>query len=94
MKKINLLILIFLCISGLFAQKKGAPITIGVNHTIKSSVLNQDRVIQIHTPENYSDSKKEYPVLYILDGQRFFGHVVSLSNTFKQFNLTPEFIII
>lgn len=94
MKKTNSLLLILLCISGLFAQNKDSEISIGINHTIKSSVLNQDRTIQIYIPEGYSESKKEYPVLYILDGQRFFGYVVGLSNTFKQFNLTPEFIIV
>ncbi|PRX56654.1 alpha/beta hydrolase [Flagellimonas meridianipacifica] len=76
------------------AQEYNSPITIGVNHTIKSSILNQDRAIQIYTPESYSDSTKEYPVLYILDGQRYFLSGVAVQTAMKNPRAIPEMIVV
>lgn len=95
MKKIVYLILIscFLALST-NAQNSFANNIVGTNHFIKSKVLNEGRQIQIYLPPNYKDSKEKYPVLYVLDGQRFFLYAVSLSQSFKQFQLTPEFIVV
>tara|TARA_R110000765_G_scaffold222003_1_gene326083 strand:+ start:7578 stop:8717 length:1140 start_codon:yes stop_codon:yes gene_type:complete len=84
----------FLAIGFVFAQNKGIDNTVGANHFIKSEVLNEERQIQIYLPPNYTESKEKYPVLYVLDGQRFFLYAVSLSQSFKQFKLTPEFIVV
>lgn len=94
MKKTNSLLLILLCISGLFAQNKDSEISIGINHTIKSSVLNQDRIIQIYTPDGYSESKKEYPVLYILDGQWYFTSGVAIKKALRNPRNIPDMIIV
>ena len=76
------------------AQNNITNNTVGTNHIIKSKVLNEERQIQIYLPPNYKGSKEKYPVLYVLDGQRIFLYAVSLSQSFKQFQLTPEFIIV
>jgi hypothetical protein len=76
------------------AQNNITNNTVGNNHFIKSDVLNEERHIQIYLPQNYKDSKENYPVLYVLDGQRFFLYAVSLSQSFNQFQLTPEFIVV
>lgn len=95
MKKIVLItILTLLSNTYLTAQKNIANNTVGTNHVIKSKVLNEERQIQIYLPPNYKDSKENYPVLYVLDGQRFFLYAVSLSQSFEQFQLTPEFIVV
>ena len=95
MKKIVCLILIssFFALSA-YGQDSLANNIVGSNHFIKSKALNEERQIQIYLPPNYKDSKEKYPVLYVLDGQRFFLYAVSLSQSFKQFQLTPEFIIV
>jgi len=95
MKKIVCLILIssFFALSA-YGQDSLANNIVGSNHFIKSKALNKERQIQIYLPPNYKDSKEKYPVLYVLDGQRFFLYAVSLSQSFKQFQLTPEFIIV
>ena len=67
---------------------------VGENHSIASKFLDEDRIIQISTPENYDPKSKSYPVLYLLDGQRFFLYGVSLQQSFSQFRLTPEFIVV
>ncbi|MEM8846713.1 MAG: alpha/beta hydrolase-fold protein [Bacteroidota bacterium] len=76
------------------AQQESSPITIGTQHTITSSILNQDRAIQIYTPDTYSDSTREYPVLYILDGQRYFLSGVSVQTGMKNPRAIPEMIVV
>ncbi|SNY99795.1 alpha/beta hydrolase-fold protein [Flagellimonas pacifica] len=76
------------------AQENNSPIAIGIKQTIKSSILNEDRTIQIYTPDGYSDSKKEYPVLYILDGQWYFLSGVSIQKALRTPGAIPEMIIV
>lgn len=68
--------------------------TLGVNYTVHSKSLNEDRQIQVFVPESYKTSNKKYPVLYMLDGQRLFPYGVSLLKSYTQFRQTPEFIIV
>lgn len=68
--------------------------SVGENHQIASQYLDENRTIQIFTPEGYDPKSKKYPVLYLLDGQRFFLYGVSLLQSFIQFKLTPEFIVV
>lgn len=67
---------------------------VGINYFIDSQILDTKKKVQVYLPPNYKDSGKKYPVLYLLDGQRFFLYAVSLSQSFKQFQLTPEFIVV
>ena len=95
MIKLVLFTLTFLIgLQQLTAQNCVIENVVGTNHIIKSKVLNEERQIQIYLPPNYKDSKEKYPVLYVLDGQRFFLYAVSLSQSFNQFQLTPDFIVV
>ncbi|MFK2818586.1 alpha/beta hydrolase-fold protein [Flavobacteriaceae sp. LMIT009] len=67
---------------------------VGSNYFIDSQILEEKRQIQVYLPLGYNNSNVRYPVLYLLDGQRFFLYAVSLSQSFKQFQLTPEFIVV
>jgi predicted alpha/beta superfamily hydrolase len=69
-------------------------VTIGINHTIKSTNLNEDRIIQIYTPEGYQESNKEYPVLYILNGQWYFSSGVSIQKALRTPGAIPEMIVV
>lgn len=95
MKKTTIICLIS-CLFMLYTNAQNSVIsnTVGANHFIKSKVLNEERQVQIYLPPKYKDSKEHYPVLYVLDGQRFFLYAVSLSQSFKQFQLTPVFIVV
>jgi len=66
----------------------------GYQTEIHSISLNSKEKIWIYLPTNYSDEATAYPVLYVLDGQRFFYTAVGLHQTFQQFELTPPFIIV
>ena len=76
------------------AQTPESENIVGSNHLIYSKILGEKRQIQIYLPPTYQETDAKYPVLYVLDGQLFFEYGVSLSKTFKQFKLAPEFIIV
>jgi len=77
-----------------FAQHSRKANVVGSSISIKSTILNDDREIKIFLPDGYADSGRAYPVLYILDGQRYFLHGVSLQKSFVEFKQTPEFIVV
>ena len=95
MKKITTTILLVLsAILTSIAQTSETENIVGPNHFLDSEILGEKRQIQIYLPPAYQESDEKYPVLYVLDGQLFFEYGVSLSKTFKQFKLAPEFIIV
>jgi len=88
------ILLIFGFSSTISSQVKGDAVSIGTNYTINSKILDQDREIQIYIPDSYTTSKEEYPVLYILDGQRFFTNGVAIQKSLKAPLEIPEMIVV
>jgi len=91
-------IIILLLISSTFANsfgQKNEPITIGYKHIIKSEVLNEDREYWVYLPTDYENSKYNYPVMYLLDGQEHFHEVTGLVNHMsKLVQRMPRMIIV
>jgi len=81
-------------LAGTCLSQESNAIRVGINYTIKSSILNQDRAIQIYVPDGYSDSTREYPVLYILDGQWYFLSGVAVQAAMKTPRAIPEMIVV
>ena len=92
MKK-QFIVIILLLSSNIYGQNIKDNI-IGSSLLIQSKIMNDEREIQIFLPDGYADSDITYPVLYILDGQRYFLHGVSLQKSFVEFRQSPEFIIV
>ena len=92
--KLILCLLIIGISSNVFSQVSSEPNIVGVQHKIESKILKEEREILVHLPQDYETSNMSYPVVYVLDGQRFFLHTVSSYQTFSSFDLTPEFIIV
>lgn len=72
-------------------------IIIGKRFTIKSEILNSDREISVYLPNSYYDNNYiNYPVLYLLDGRKFFnsfsGVITQLSSDASP--QIPEMIVI
>ena len=84
----------YFLINNSFAQLASSDIIIGTNHTINSSILNQDRIIQIYLPDSYKDTSNSYPVLYILDGQWYFSSGVAIHKALRTPGTIPEMIVI
>ena len=77
--------ILFVFQSVAFAQTKNVkPLTIGEIRTIKSKILNEDRILNIYLPQNF-DKTKSYPIIYLLDGSmnEDFIHVTGLIQFFK-----------
>ena len=90
-------ILLFFCFFTTYtfnAQIKETPIFSGNSYLISSKTLKQEREIQVYLPKEYSTTKKEYPVLYILDGQWFFSSGVSIQSALRTPDAMPEMIIV
>jgi len=83
MKKLTLLCLASMLCSALASGQapalsdfKTEPVTVTTGYSLKfhSTILNEDRTINISLPEGYEKSTKKYPVLYMLDAQWNFNH--------------------
>jgi predicted alpha/beta superfamily hydrolase len=70
MKKIILLIMACLILARLSAQDS---VTIGKYKIIESKILGGDVTYLEHLPEGYYTSDKEYPVIYMMNGQIISG---------------------
>ena len=94
MNRLIIVLAYFLLSNNISAQVENSDIIIGVNHTFKSSILNQDRTIQIYVPDSYKDTDQSYPVLYILDGQWYFSSGVSIQKALRTPGAIPEMIVV
>lgn len=71
------------------------PLTIGEIRTIKSKILNEERILNIYLPLKF-DKTKSYPIIYLLDGSmnEDFIHVTGLVQFFNQMYAMPETIVV
>ncbi|MFC1493202.1 alpha/beta hydrolase-fold protein, partial [candidate division KSB1 bacterium] len=74
-KRLFIITVLFLNLTGLnysvklCAQEKDSDIVIGKYDRIFSDVLDEERTIKITLPDDYSNSRDNYPVLYVLDAE-------------------------
>ncbi|MFP3599330.1 alpha/beta hydrolase [Chryseobacterium sp. SIMBA_029] len=71
------------------------PLTIGETVTLKSTILKEERTLNIYLPLGF-DKAKSYPVIYLLDGSmnEDFIHVSGLVQFFNQMYAMPETIVV
>ncbi len=67
---------------------------VGKSIVAPSKIMGDARTIKVYLPQSYDDSDKKYPVLYLLDGERYFLHGVDLLTALVGFEQTPELIIV
>tara|TARA_R100001143_G_scaffold50633_2_gene45601 strand:+ start:4825 stop:5967 length:1143 start_codon:yes stop_codon:yes gene_type:complete len=79
----------------------GFPISIGNSYSLYSDVLNEDRPYFVSLPASYHDQTivpKEYPVIYILDGDIYFqsmsGMAQFMGSGINGNYQIPEFIVV
>ncbi|MBB4808209.1 putative alpha/beta superfamily hydrolase [Chryseobacterium defluvii] len=80
----------------ILAQSKTVkPLTIGETRTLKSTILKEERTLNIYLPQGY-DKTKSYPVIYLLDGSmnEDFVHVAGLVQFFNLMYSMPETIVV
>ncbi len=64
-----------------------------IETTLYSNTLQESRQLKINTPANFSRSKS-YPVIYVLDGDGHFDHVVNVTNFLSGTNRIPPVIVV
>ncbi len=71
------------------------PISIGVSHSIPSSILKENRSINIYKPSNYSKDSV-YDIIYLLDGSldEDFLHVAGLVQFLSLYYTIPNTIVV
>ncbi|MEK6450208.1 MULTISPECIES: alpha/beta hydrolase [unclassified Myroides] len=82
-----------------FVSTAQEPITIGTSYTISSSVLKENRTIQIYLPKSYNDSTltpQHYPVIYLLDSESNFNYLSAYVEKLSKYPYPsiPEMIIV
>jgi len=93
MKKAIMIIAIFLSFNLLATEltdKRSVP-SIGTIHSLE---LENHQSISIYLPDNYESSKEKFPVMYVLDGDRYFLHSIAYQKTLTWKVESPNFIVI
>lgn len=91
MRCFRFLILILVLSSPVIGQES---IQMGQIHNIYSKFLNEERGIKVYLPKGYTDTDKQYPTLYILDGQWYFFNGVAIQESMRGEYLLPEMIVV
>lgn len=88
----NLLVLTFISVLSFcnqaFAQK---DIIIGKIDSVQSEILNEERQILVHVPPL---GLKNYPVIYLLDGDAHFTSVVGMVEQLSANNIIPSMMVV
>ncbi|OJJ23934.1 hypothetical protein BKI52_06175 [marine bacterium AO1-C] len=98
--KIRHLIKVFFCLlltsNVVLAQNAptSSDIVVGKNYQLASKILKENRTIQVYLPVSYHTTSRKYPVLYILDGQRYFYQGIGYQKTLQIQDKTPHFIVV
>lgn len=61
---------------------------------LHSKILQEQRKLLINLPKQYETSNKDYPVLFLLDGNRHFFHSLASTSTLIEEQRMPESIIV
>jgi len=89
----NIVLLAFvLLVNTSFGQ---VQVAIGQKHVIHSHILNEERTYQTYLPASYHWAQdRNYPVLYVLDGESNFLHTVGSVSFLSSQGEIPELIVV
>ena len=73
---------------------KTEPVTVGFSFLFHSEILNEDRTVYISLPGEYDTSGKDYPVIYMPDGQWHFIHTTQAVGNLAGNGIIPQMIIV
>ncbi len=92
--------LTLLCTHQAFAQQEmsqqemGQPITLGIQTSIDSGIMGEERQLLIYTPDGYAHGTGKYPVIYLLDGDSHLLHTAGITQFLSRNGKMPEVIIV
>ena len=70
------------------------PLAMGEAFTIESRVMAEQRRVIVWTPPGYAAGKSAYPVLYLTDADRQFGHTVTTVEFLSRNGRMPPMIVV
>ncbi|MES2860608.1 MAG: alpha/beta hydrolase-fold protein [Pseudomonadota bacterium] len=78
------------------APEVSTPIVIGQSYRLASTLLGQDREINVWLPPGYGEAGRRYPVLYVLDGgqDQDFHHISGLVQLGTVNGTTRDIIVV
>lgn len=98
MKFVNFILLLSFVVFTSFA-KASTPDDVVPKHdtfSIKSNIMEEDRIINVWTPDSYKTSLDSLPVIYMTDGgvNEDFSHIANtLDKLIKQKNIKPLILV-
>ncbi|WP_271767459.1 alpha/beta hydrolase-fold protein [Aquimarina algiphila] len=90
----NYILILLLSHISFYGQKNETENIFGKTFIFQSEILEEKTEIQIYLPENYNISTQKYPVLYVLDGQRYFLNGITYQKNLAHKNSSPSFIVV
>ena len=93
MKHLSILAIFLVGILTFILLQEKNDIRVGIDHIIHSEILNEDRIIRIHLPSHY-EATKEYPVIYLLDGETNFNFASATIDILTYAKKMPPSIIV
>ena len=94
MTKIYFIIILLFTVNRVVSQNLKEEKGFGSSIILKSEILQEDRDIQVFLPLNYNGNSKKYPVLYVLDAQRYFLNGIAFQQNLTWQEIAPEFIVV
>ncbi len=89
---------ILLSIGLVTKAQQSNPFISGFEKTMPSITLGSQRTVWIHIPNsnggNDNTGKGRYPVIYLLDGDANFNHIVSITEFMSNAGLCPPMIVV
>lgn len=73
---------------------KTEPVSVGYSFKFHSDILNEDRIVMVSLPDDYSSTIKKYLVLYMPDGQWHFTHTTQAVGGLSGNGFMPKMIIV
>jgi len=88
------IIVLFLLNSTSFAETLKTPIINGYMYEHQSTILKQNRRYMVSLPERYFSNDRNYPTLYVVDGDFQFQHTSALVTNLSRMGKIPPMIVI
>jgi len=89
---ISVFLLISINATAQFSQNKDKQIVIGTVDSLFSKILNEQREIWVHVPENI-EPKEKFPIIYLLDGTSQFYTVTGMLKRLEKWNMPKSIIV-
>ncbi|MEM9722730.1 MAG: alpha/beta hydrolase-fold protein [Bacteroidota bacterium] len=78
----------------LLSQHSLHPTVIGTKDSIYSKILVENRPFYIHLPESYQTGTRDYPIIFVLDGESNFHHTTATVDFLSNCLHIPEMIVV